>query len=300
MLIRCPECEKEVSDKAKICFHCGYSFKKYKVYKEKRIQENYEEDQKTNFDFNSECPVCSKKQWGYNDSRSYIVCQICGYAVSECKTQDNGNKKIAKTIPQMVKELEETSFLNKFSLKKTPEAVNYVKEYFQCNTNIANAVLKSFIEQYDKILVLNQLRCPVCQSINIHRAKTEERTISVRGLDLLNKKNNKKWKCNNCGHTWKKDNNNLTYTNCVIAITIIAIIFLFVNLTVDLMKAFTEPSASELWHQESKEAIDTYNYNHKDDWKKGYKGTRRNSIAEDIELKADGYDPKEYRKQHGY
>ena len=27
-LIKCPECEKEVSDKAPVCIHCGFPLKK--------------------------------------------------------------------------------------------------------------------------------------------------------------------------------------------------------------------------------------------------------------------------------
>ena len=38
---------------------------------------------------------------------------------------------------------------------------------------------------------------------------------------------------------------------------------------------------------------------HKDDWK-GYKGTRRNSMAEDEKLRSDGIDPDEYRERHNY
>ncbi len=50
---------------------------------------------------------------------------------------------------------------------------------------------------------------------------------------------------------------------------------------------------------EVRKAIETYEENHKDDWK-GYKGTRRGSIAETEKLKQDGYDPEQYRSSHGY
>lgn len=87
----------------------------------------------------------------------------------------------------------------------------------------------------------------------------------------------------------RKDN-----SSSIVLLIFIGIFFLFV-----LIKTISEPSASEQWYQEHKEAIDTYNYNHKDDWD-GYKGTRRNSWAEDDKLKSDGYDPDEYRSDHGY
>ena len=47
------------------------------------------------------------------------------------------------------------------------------------------------------------------------------------------------------------------------------------------------------------EKIRIYEENHKDDWK-GYKGTRRNSMAEDEKLRSDGIDADKYRTQHGY
>ncbi len=79
-----------------------------------------------------------------------------------------------------------------------------------------------------------------------------------------------------------------------------AVLLIFIILVVIAMfKSCTEPSASDKWYQEHKEAIDTYNKNHKEDWK-GYKGTRRNSWAEAQKLKHDGYDPDEYRQKYGY
>lgn len=82
--------------------------------------------------------------------------------------------------------------------------------------------------------------------------------------------------------------------NRTLFILVILILFAIV-----MFKSCTEPSASEQWYQENKEAIDTYNENHKDDWD-GYKGCRRNSWAEDQKLEHDGYDPETYRKEHGY
>lgn len=259
MLIKCPECKKEISDKTKVCFHCGYSFETYKT---EQIQEKHENNQKLSFDHSSKCPVCNNKQWKYDDSKTYIKCQVCGYAANICidledkkqqmtdsdynskcpacgtqnwKHDDSGDiscskcgyvaaikyetqdtKKITLTIPEMVKELEKISFFNKFGLKQTPEVVDYVKEYFQCSANIANSVLKTYREQYYNIYehnyitkaeskattILNQPKCPTCQSTNIRKIGTIEGAVSILGLGLLSRKINKTWKCNNCGHTW--------------------------------------------------------------------------------------------------
>ena len=88
-------------------------------------------------------------------------------------------------------------------------------------------------------------------------------------------------------------------------IIVLAIIFVFVarnfvSCTADIINYIQDGNGVS--YEEEKERHDKvrqYEENHKDDWN-GYKGTRRNSWAEDEKLKQDGYDPKEYRKQHGY
>lgn len=92
---------------------------------------------------------------------------------------------------------------------------------------------------------------------------------------------------------------NQTSTTVLTTIGAVAFIFVLMFAANTIVRAINEPSASEQYYIENQEAIDTYNENHKDDWK-GYKGTRRNSWAEDQKLRHDGYDPQEYRKQHGY
>ena len=66
-----------------------------------------------------------------------------------------------------------------------------------------------------------------------------------------------------------------------------------------LASSCTKDSASDRFYRENKKVIDDYNYRHKDDWD-GYKGNRRNSMAETSALEHDGIDPDEYREQHGY
>lgn len=74
----------------------------------------------------------------------------------------------------------------------------------------------------------------------------------------------------------------------------------FVSCTSTFMKAFNNDHGFSCEEEkERREQIRQYEENHKDDWN-GYKGTRRNSWAEDEKLRQDGYDPKEYRKKHGY
>lgn len=65
------------------------------------------------------------------------------------------------------------------------------------------------------------------------------------------------------------------------AIIILAIISIFIISKIG--SSIGENKQNE-FYLEHKEAIDTYNENHKDDWKE-YQGTRRNSSAETESLK---------------
>lgn len=73
MLIKCPECRKEVSDKAKACIHCGYPL-------EDLIQVKDETTLSTEI-----CPLCKGNSHilkGIEDT-----CSVCGYVFNreECK-----------------------------------------------------------------------------------------------------------------------------------------------------------------------------------------------------------------------
>lgn len=48
----------------------------------------------------------------------------------------------------------------------------------------------------------NKLRCPYCNSTNVHKITGTERAVSVIGLGLFSKKINKSFKCKNCGGTF--------------------------------------------------------------------------------------------------
>lgn len=66
MLIKCPECGKEISDKCAQCIHCGYPLIKTKT------------ESNTNKLTNSPCPVCGNTDHILNDSHSE-ECPCCGY-----------------------------------------------------------------------------------------------------------------------------------------------------------------------------------------------------------------------------
>lgn len=84
--------------------------------------------------------------------------------------------------------------------------------------------------------------------------------------------------------------------NIVISIIVGTVFIYCYVIAYDLIE---KKQAEDKFQQQLHEGTKQYNENHVDQWN-GYKGTRRNSIAEDQKLREDGLDPAEYRKEHGY
>lgn len=90
-LIKCPECGKEISDKAEICIYCGYPLNTIKEIDEFK------------FDKTKICPVCGKSTWKYDSESGLVLCTTCGCAVDENTVVHNA----------YIKKYEEQNKLNK-------------------------------------------------------------------------------------------------------------------------------------------------------------------------------------------
>lgn len=91
MIIKCPECGKEISDKAEICIYCGYPLNTIK------------ETDEFKFDKTKICPVCGKSTWKYDSESGLVLCTTCGCAVDENTVVHNA----------YIKKYEEQNKLNK-------------------------------------------------------------------------------------------------------------------------------------------------------------------------------------------
>lgn len=69
MLIKCPECGKEISDKAEVCIQCGYPIKEYMV------KNKYEIAAK------QQCPKCNSVDWEIRESSGRMFCNKCAKEV---------------------------------------------------------------------------------------------------------------------------------------------------------------------------------------------------------------------------
>lgn len=74
MLIKCPECCKEISDMSERCIHCGYPLSD-----KDRISLNIIPE----FDCSMPCPICSNTNYEYDEKTGYISCKQCGCVVKE-------------------------------------------------------------------------------------------------------------------------------------------------------------------------------------------------------------------------
>ena len=81
-LIKCPECAKEISDKADVCVNCGFPIKKFLEQQNKNEKVNIQMEQMR------QCPSCHKENKigsGY--------CAFCGFRLTQ-----NACNKIAQPI----------------------------------------------------------------------------------------------------------------------------------------------------------------------------------------------------------
>lgn len=74
MLIKCPECGKEISDMSERCIHCGYPLSD-----KDRISLNMIPE----FDYSTPCPICSNINYEYDNETGFLSCKQCGCVVKE-------------------------------------------------------------------------------------------------------------------------------------------------------------------------------------------------------------------------
>ena len=110
-LINCPECGKEISDKAPVCIHCGYPLHQEgaagwdparadasgapapadpqgtspltKGTPVKTEAELRAEAEAAGVSLEGACPICGTDRWAF--SRNVIECPVCGYRPLEAE-----------------------------------------------------------------------------------------------------------------------------------------------------------------------------------------------------------------------
>ena len=189
-LIKCPECNKEISDKSKICIHCGYPISEQEnkpdgcikvdgelcnISKLKKMYEKYSKSDRKDI------------RRKYNEI--YINYYKAGKKI-ELSSRDpwtNLGQWVGNKFNWYQKN-------DKYYLtcKLIVECINHNFEYFEFNTADYQAVAPT----PQPSVPTNQVRCPKCGSTSI---ATEEAGYGLFGWIGASQKKNL---CQKCGYKW--------------------------------------------------------------------------------------------------
>lgn len=192
-LIKCPECSKEVSDKAKTCPHCGYPLTnnektntvlvngtKYDISNIKKQYDMISEENKQR--------LYKRASWQYR-------CCLNPELIKKKTPEFGGDKsffggdithEICKTFNWWEKN-DKMHLTYKFFV----ECVNHGFEYFEFNTDNYPIPIPKQSPAYQ-----NVVHCPRCGSTSV---TTEEKGYGLFGWIGASQKKNL---CQKCGHKW--------------------------------------------------------------------------------------------------
>lgn len=164
-LIKCPECGKEISDKAPACIHCGFPLSKLKKEKKKNI-----------FKYDGE-------KYDLNDLVKHIISHTDIDGFMDTEAWETARNMLKNKIPSY-DDTEDINELISYIIKnkKSPQNDSYL----------------SYIPSQPSSQPTSQLRCPKCGSTSI---TTEEEGYSLlTGFWGASRKHNL---CQKCGYRWK-------------------------------------------------------------------------------------------------
>lgn len=177
-LIKCPECNKEISDKAKSCPMCGYPIKE----EFDKISSNSASTKGMNI-----CPKCG------NFMIAKQKCPDCGTNMIDCNCTEEKctDMLLDGTLDKWKKQMRTKYVLSsdKFDRNLYEERLDDEKK--------ENTYYDNLINNADPTL-----HCPTCNSTNVKSISGLNRGVSVAMLGIFSKKINKSFECKNCGYTW--------------------------------------------------------------------------------------------------
>lgn len=221
-LIKCPECEKEISDKANACPNCGCPSDII----EEKIKLQKIEDAKPKMV--KACSCCGGIIWNKN---------TIGYQENYCLECNERN------IPHSLVELPILceDFENKLYVKKN-ESDSEIYKHIDSIVAAEREIYEKYVEKFETLdmstetwnlnietlynngkgfahdaitnRVANEVRrenvvsvqytpkCPACQSPNIKKISNFSKAGSVVLWGFFAQKVKKQWHCNNCGSEW--------------------------------------------------------------------------------------------------
>lgn len=181
-LIKCPECGKEISDKASQCIHCGYPLHEFL----------------NNFDnLHNELFKIRLINFYNNKPKAIMhVRSITGLDIKKSKELVECNSPIIITGLSLVDANKIKQIFNNDDIEISIEKDIDSKEQTIINLDDKNIPK---IQNYSKPKQpSNQVHCPYCNSTNVNKISSTKKAMSVIGFGILSNKIGKQWHCNNC------------------------------------------------------------------------------------------------------
>ena len=191
-MMKCPECGKDVSDKAEACMNCGFSIKQYMIEKE------YNENAKVFY-----CPRCAEVYcWTrkilretYEESIQNHVCRKCKYGNLQELPIETGLTPYLYWEGDRLKAMQlEKKFVEEYIMKQ-PE---FNEEEYKKSQGLIPQSTASSSHSTPRV----GPKCPACGSYDTAKVGVLGRAASVFAFGLASNKIGKNWKCRKCGHTW--------------------------------------------------------------------------------------------------
>lgn len=185
-LIKCPECNKEISDKAEFCIHCGYPI--LKLINNNKTSKFYK--------------MIIINLYDNKPKAIMIIRDILNVNIKEAK------KILDRPIPNTIicglnhedAILLKQKFNNydiEVTIEEDNESLTKTTINIDVNGNIKTQNYNMPKQVYSK--TCNELpKCPYCNSTNIKKLSFTKKTISIGGLGILSNKIGKQWHCSNC------------------------------------------------------------------------------------------------------
>lgn len=176
MLIKCPECNKEISDKAISCPNCGCPINNIQANKDICIIDGKE------YDFTEMMKL-------YNENRPFSAVLYLAKNYSF-----NNNKKVCPYISIYIE-----------NNKCIPREID------TNNIDISKKEIDDFssktLIRYKKIEDENNKsnhapHCPTCNSTNVQKISTTKKLAGAIGFGLLSKTAKSQFECKDCGYKW--------------------------------------------------------------------------------------------------
>ena len=197
-LIHCPECNKEVSDRAEICVHCGYPISKWI----KKENSNSSQSNEVNEDVKDDNPnniyLYREKKYNLTDLVDYIKENTHPDVEINSQTWAEA-RHILRTYISIGKEEDLLiSYIHKYRMLGTAKDR---KKYYEHKKSHVSHTQFNYAPAYSNKNNMynsfqNVVHCPRCGSTSV---TTEEQGYGLFGWIGASQKKNL---CQKCGHKW--------------------------------------------------------------------------------------------------